>query len=128
MILLVMFLAATKPKAVTHNYVGTPGPKGESIVGPIGPMGETIKGEKGDPGQTTIIENNTTVYRTETIKGEKGDPGEAGEKGADAPTLQVQLNPDTKDLEYKYSTDTFWTVLVPCKQLMKDCKDGKPAE
>lgn len=127
MILVVLFLATSK-KVETHNFVGQPGPKGDSIVGPIGPAGESIKGEKGDPGKTMVIENNTTIYRTETIKGEKGDAGEKGEPGMDAPVLQVQVNPETKDLEYRYSGDTVWSILIPCEQLLKECDDGSAAE
>lgn len=129
----VLYVTAANPRTETHNFVGQQGPKGDSIVGPIGQPGESIRGKDGRDGvdgKTTIIENSTTIYRTETIRGEKGDVGEKGapgEKGQDAPTLQVQVNPETKDLEYKYSTDTFWTVLVTCNQFMREC-DGTVTE
>lgn len=121
MILAVMFMVARRPEIQTHNFVGQQGAKGDSIVGPIGPVGESVKGEKGDPGKTTVIENNTTIYRTETVKGERGDTGEKGQDGKPAPVLQIQVNPESKNLEYKYDTDSLWTLLIPCDQLIKDC-------
>lgn len=131
MILVALFLATSRPRVESHNFVGAQGPKGESIAGPMGPPGESIKGEKGDPGQTTVIESNTTVYRTETVQGEKGEPGEKGEQGVpgqDAPALQLQVNPVTKDLEYRYSGDTAWSLLIPCIELLKECDDGNVTE
>lgn len=127
-ILAVLYMALAKPRVETHNLVGQQGPQGESIVGPIGPAGESVKGKDGKdglPGQQTVIENQTTVYHTETVKGEKGDPGLPGEA---APVLQIQVNPESRNLEYKYSTDTFWSTLLRCEELLIGCEDGSPNE
>ncbi len=48
-------------------------------------------------------------------------PGPQGEPGKDAPVQEIRINPDTKNLESKSSSDRYWYTLVPCSQLLKSC-------
>lgn len=52
---------------------------------------------------------------------EKGVKGDDGKNGVDGESQQIQINPTTKDLEVKRSSERFWTVLVPCSELIKSC-------
>lgn len=52
---------------------------------------------------------------------EIGKTGEKGADGKDAPIQEIQINPDTKDLETKSTNDRFWKTLIPCAELLKSC-------
>lgn len=52
---------------------------------------------------------------------EIGKTGEKGADGKDAPTQEIQINPETKDLETKSTNDRFWKTLVPCAELLRTC-------
>lgn len=107
---------------VINNYVGQRGQKGETVVGPrgdVGPIGP--QGLQAAPTQPTVIENQTTITQP-AIQGPQGDKGEPGEKGDPGVGIQIQVNPLTKDLEYRYDGDTFWNILIPCSELIKSCE------
>lgn len=51
------------------------------------------------------------------------EQGRDGQNGADGPSTDIQLNPQTRDLETKKSNEKFWTVLIPCSELLRSCPD-----
>lgn len=67
------------------GIVGRTGPPGLSVVGPPGPAGE---------------------------KGEPGAPGADGQDGQDGRSVEFRDNPETCDIEYKYTGDRTWQTLV----------------
>lgn len=111
------------------SYVNSIKPKqGEAGVNGLSGMdGINGKdGKNGSNGQTTVITNDTTIYKETpvVVKGEKGDAGNT------APKLQIQLDPVTGDLETKYEDDDFWHVLIPCVNLLNKCgiENGSAAQ
>lgn len=65
------------------------GPRG--LLGPIGPTGPA--GEKGEPGAPGI-------------------DGKDGQDGQDGRSVEFRTNPETCDVEYKYTTNRTWQTLV----------------
>lgn len=84
------------------------------IQGAQGPQGiQGAQGVKGNTGNT-----GATGASGASVVGQTGATGPAGK---DAPTLQIQVDPTTGNLEDKYSTDTLWNTLVTCNQLLVSC-------
>lgn len=84
-------------------------------------------GNDGQDGVTTIIEQQTTHVVTQPgqpgPQGPAGSAGEKGEPGERGRELQIQLNPETRDIETKYEGDDFWQVFIPCVELLVGCKE-----
>lgn len=85
-----------------------------------------IDGENGLDGSNGLNGlNGKDAISTQTIEKyftqlppEKGEDGKAGK---DAQEIQIQINPETKDLETKKSDERYWTLLVPCVELLRSC-------
>lgn len=79
-----------------------------------------INGKNGIDGQNGIDSKSTYIKETyyTPIQGPKG---ESGEDGKDGEEQFIRINPITKDLETKKSSDSFWFTLVPCSELLKSC-------
>lgn len=88
-----------------------------------------IDGEDGKPGLNGSNgingKNGSDSLSTETVERfyiqqppEKGEPGQPGK---DAPIQETRLNPETKDLETKTTSDRFWKTLIPCVELLRSC-------
>lgn len=120
----VLIYVIFKSTLTAHDLIagppGVPGPKGS--IGLQGEPGQGIQGVQGIQGATIVqpapAPQVITVQGATGPKGNpgdsiKGDKGEKGDPGDPAPTLEIQLNPDTGDLERKYSNDRGWTVLIP---------------
>lgn len=126
-ILTMIYMATRGPQVVTNNLVGEKGQKGDSIVGPIGPQGLQGISGKDSVSTQTVIQKETIV--TEVIQpatplqGPAGEPGPKGDKGEPGRELQLQVNPDTRHLEFKYDGDSLWNVLIPCADLLVGCKE-----
>lgn len=68
------------------------------------------------------ITNN--IVKEVPLIGEKGADGVNGKDGAngkDGQTQQIRINPDTGDLENKYSDWWVWNILIPCSELKTSC-------
>ena len=62
-----------------------------------------------------------TIVKEVPLLGEKGDTGATGEPGKDAPTQQLRVNTDTKNLENKLSDEKYWKVLLYCTDYRNEC-------
>jgi len=96
-----------------QNGVGTQG-----LVGQTGATG--AQGPQGTPGLSAYdiwkLAGNTGTLQDflASLKGEKGDPA--------SPPL-IQVNPITKDLEYKNVQDIFWQVWIKKCEIMGSCDE-----
>lgn len=112
------------PKQVeVNNYVGqrgstgSQGAKGDAGVGLQGLQG--VAGTPGKNAETKVIENNTTVYKTEVVNTPvPGEKGETGERGAEGREVEFQTSP-TGDIEWRYTGTRGWTVLIPGDRLLE---------
>lgn len=105
---IVLFLISlfVRQEPQVNNFVGQRGETG--MQGPKGDPGVTVQGLRGvpgEPGKTVITENTTVVERP----GEQGPQGEAGEPGRE---VEIQKNPDTGDVEWRYKGDRLWQTLI----------------
>lgn len=99
---------------------GIDGKDGLSIKGDTGNKGEDGKDSQSTKTQETIIKEVPIVVH-----------GKDGADGVSPPELEIQINPETGDLETKKSNYKFWTTLIPCNELKVSCvKDviTKPVE
>jgi len=53
-----------------------------------------------------------------------GKDGLDGKNGVDAPVQQLRVNPDTKDIENRLSSDKYWGTLVVCSEYRIECPSG----
>lgn len=90
--------------------------------GKDGKNGIGINGLDGKNGVDSLSTHTIETYYVHP-PAEKGEKGADGEKGKDAPIQEIQINPETKDLQIKKSTDRYWTTLIPCSELLKQCPD-----
>jgi len=68
--------------------------------------------------------NSISFVTTETVVKEVPLIGLQGEKGIDAAELQIRINPDSSDIETKYSNQRFWSPLVVCSNYRLVCPDA----
>jgi len=86
-------------------------------------------GASGINAMSFSVTNN--IVKEVPLIGEKGEPGADGVDGVNgidginAPTQELRINPETGDLESKYSNWWFWTPLIPCSELKVGCPDGQ---
>lgn len=126
LILLVIFLATQQNQREVERYVDKR-IENATLSQPIPQVPEPIPGQNGKDGVTTTIEKQHIIHETITLPGpvglpgRDGAPGKDGVDGKDGRQLLIQINPITKDLETKYADDSFWQVLIPCKQLLTKC-------
>jgi len=95
----------------------------------IGKDGRTpVKGidyRDGDNGKAGI--NSISFITTQTVIKEvplMGTPGKDGVNGENAPTQEIQVNPDTYDIETKLSNLRGWNLLVKCSEYRLECPSG----
>ncbi len=81
-----------------------------------------IDGKNGNDSVSTYTKE--VFYVDQPTNGLNGTNGAQGEQGPAGPVQQTRLNPETKDLEMKYSSSPFWEVLIPCSELLRTCPDG----
>lgn len=91
-------VSQTVPISVVGEQ-GAPGPKGDTVVGP---RGDTVIGPQGPAGVDG--------------KGERGDPGIPGRE------IELSRDPLSGDLQWRYTGDDFWTVLVEGCELKNECE------
>ena len=65
--------------------------------------------------------NSISFVTTETIVKEVPLVGVPGLDGLDAPTLKIQVNPDTRDIETRLSNERGWGILVLCADYRNEC-------
>ncbi len=96
-------------------------------------------GKDGVDGITRTVEEQKIIHETVTLpgpagpagqnglNGRDGQDGKDGLSGKDGRELLIQVNPETGDIETKYSDDSFWQVLLPCEAIQKVCEveDGR---
>ena len=90
-----------------------------------------LHGKDGKDGVTTVITKQDIQHEIVTLPGMPGRDGIDGKNGKDGidgkdgRNLEIQVNPESGNLETKYTGDVFWQVLVPCERLLKSCEANK---
>jgi len=101
------------------------GANGVSIQGNMGPQG--IQGPVGPQGPQGAV--GLSAYDIWKLAGNDGDLQDflvslKGEKGDPAQPPQVQVNPETGDLEFKNAQDFFWQVWMKKCEVRDSCDDA----
>lgn len=90
------------------------------INGKDGNDGKNGYGINGTNGKDSISTITKEIYYVQPPP-QKGESGRDGKAGKDAEVQQIQINPETKDLETKMSGERYWTTLIPCAELLRTC-------
>ena len=66
---------------------------------------------------------NTVVKEVPLIgeKGADGTNGRDGVDGRDAPYQEIRVNNQSKNIESKLTSDTFWRTLISCAEYRLEC-------
>jgi len=74
-----------------------------------------LVGQVGQSAYDIWVDMGNIGTKTDFIESLKAQP---------APELQPQVDPETKDLQFKLSTDKYWHTVVECKEYRLECPNG----
>ena len=84
-----------------------------------------VNGTNGVDGINAVSFSITELRIKEVpLVGTPGKDGVDGLNGADGPAQAIRVNPDTKNIENKYTTDKYWITLVECSEYRLECPDA----
>lgn len=123
--LAVMYLVEPRTEVRYVTEQAKVGPRGEQgaqgIPGPVGERGPV--GTTGRDAQEVLRESQVVIERT--TPGATGPKGEQGQPGKDAREVELQRNPQSGDIEWRYIGDRLWQTLVPvCEIKVCEVDDG----